>query len=357
MRAIGFGDRRAWLRRLAIGLAVLTAALSTQSVAAAPPRTIIIDGANDFAADEAASGTNGSTWYFTWDATNFYFAITATEVGTPSSTEWVLLYVDTDPRVDPLSGAGTLMGVRFNTQQPNLPFRADYLLAVKTDGSLILPMAYGADWAIAPFAGISYQRNGTYLEAQLPRASLGNPSAVNVVGAMINEATSFESTYAVTPNMNAIGVDPDFTAFHTFTFSPTTAYSLRYLPPLNQSSSGTEVTNTAKNGRVIPVKVEIFLNSVEQTDAQLTAGPPTIKVSPLTSCAGSSGPEVAYADAGNSSAGTDAFRWSAEAPGFWVYNLDTRALGLTVGACYRLDVHLGGTQISNAQYAILEVVR
>ena len=32
----------------------------------------------------------------------------------------------------------------------------------------------------------------------------------------------------------------------------------------------------------------------------------------------------------------------------WVYNLDTKALGLVTGNCYRIDVAVNGTLIANA---------
>jgi hypothetical protein len=47
----------------------------------------------------------------------------------------------------------------------------------------------------------------------------------------------------------------------------------------------------------------------------------------------------------------------------WIYNLDTRALGVATGACYRLDVFMNHTNgptgivISNATWAVFRPVK
>ena len=48
-----------------------------------------------------------------------------------------------------------------------------------------------------------------------------------------------------------------------------------------------------------------------------------------------------------SKAGTNQFHYDADAQA-WVYNLDTKALGLVTGNCYRIDVAVNGTLIANA---------
>jgi hypothetical protein len=52
-----------------------------------------------------------------------------------------------------------------------------------------------------------------------------------------------------------------------------------------------------------------------------------------------------------SNAGTDQFRASGDS---WIYNLDTGALKLVTGNCYRLDVYLSGIKISTQQFAIFQ---
>jgi hypothetical protein len=123
----------------------------------------------------------------------------------------------------------------------------------------------------------------------------------------------------------------------------------QFLPPLAQSTDpANPVINTGKNGRVIPVKVQISQGATAITDAN-APGPVTVAVSKLASCSSSAGsdPIATYADAGQSSAGTNQFRYDATAQA-WIYNLDTKALGLVTGNCYRIDVSVNGTQIANA---------
>ena len=66
-------------------------------------------------------------------------------------------------------------------------------------------------------------------------------------------------------------------------------------------------------------------------------------------------PVTSYADAGQSSAGTNQFRYVALAQA-WVYGLDTRVLGLVTGNCYRIDVAVNGTEITNA-FAVFQPTR
>jgi hypothetical protein len=133
----------------------------------------------------------------------------------------------------------------------------------------------------------------------------------------------------------------------------TADYNVQFLQPLDQSTDASNpVLNTAKNGRVIPVKVQLGQGGTELTD-QNTPGPVTIGVSRLSSCAGGSSDQVeTYADAGSSSAGTSEFRYDPALPG-WIYNLDTKALGLVTDACYRIDVAVDGTKAGNA-FAVLK---
>jgi hypothetical protein len=199
------------LATLCLGLLVGTPVLM-----AAPPTTIVIDGVNDFEVDESYNGTSGSTWYFTYDDTNFYFGISATDVGSGSSTEFVVLYLGT-------GGPGTTSGVLYDTQQPTLPFPANFHFRWKTDNTYINMLDYNsgtASWTddnLDPGNfGISGFQNGNYVEFSIPRASLGNPSTLNVAGSMINELAGSEWTFFMVPDTNIDGYDANFTDYHTF---------------------------------------------------------------------------------------------------------------------------------------------
>lgn len=138
------------------------------------------------------------------------------------------------------------------------------------------------------------------------------------------------------------------------------SWELTFHRPMVPSDASGSVTNEIKNGRVVPVKVEIVKNGVEQTgtDGELSTSfnVRTTGV-PCTSGDTAAAPSSEYADAGESSAGTKYFRWSDEVPGFWVYNLDTKALGLTTGKCYRIDVYSGATKISADDWVVVKAVK
>jgi Tol biopolymer transport system component len=132
------------------------------------------------------------------------------------------------------------------------------------------------------------------------------------------------------------------------------ALTAQFLQPLDQSSDPLNpVLNTGKNGRVIPVRVRLSLGDTAITDLN-APGPVTIVVSKLASCSSTAGtdPVEQYADAGQSSAGTNLFRYDTGAQ-VWTYNLDTKALGLVTGNCYRIDVRVNGTLVANA-FAVFE---
>ena len=134
-------------------------------------------------------------------------------------------------------------------------------------------------------------------------------------------------------------------------------YSIHYRTPIDESSGSSYVINAGKNGRVIPVKVDIFKNGVP-----ILVGNVRMRVAGSNCAAGSNGdPIEEYADAGSSSGGTDLFRLT---DGFWIYNLDTRALGLVTNNCYRLDVYYGelvptstAIKLSHTVWAIFKPVK
>jgi hypothetical protein len=225
--------------------------------------TIIIDGTNDFAADEDVPGTSGSTWYFTWDATNFYFAVAASDVAANSATKFVVLYLDTDPQQTPLSGNGTSTGVNYNTQTPGLPFRADFHFRWKTDNTYTNMLDWnngtnswtddntsGGNFGIAAF------QSGTFVEFKIPRTSLGNPSQVYVCGSMLNEQGGVESTFFLTPQSNGPdGYDKDFAHYFGFPLVDNIAPDFagnEDTYPVASTASGNYSAATIWTGSVVP---------------------------------------------------------------------------------------------------------
>ena len=139
-------------------------------------------------------------------------------------------------------------------------------------------------------------------------------------------------------------------------------YAVDFLPPFDDSSPSGLIVNTMKNGRVVPVKATIFdvcrASYVNDPTTEVT-----IKVS-KTSGNGNSDPVEEYADAGQSSAGTNRFRWTTDSSvpggGFWIYNLDSKALRLVVNNLYRVDIYVGpnwATLATRDTWAVLQPVK
>ncbi len=149
---------------------------------------------------------------------------------------------------------------------------------------------------------------------------------------------------------NVHAIDGDSLASITGNFlTVSTAISGQFLQPLDQSSDpASPILNTGKNGKVISVKVRLTQGGTPLT-SQNAPGPVTIAVSKLATCSTVAGadPVESYADAGQSSAGTNQFHFDS-ATETWAYGLDTKALGLVTGNCYRIDVSVNGTGITNA---------
>ncbi|MCA9299843.1 MAG: hypothetical protein KDA28_12295, partial [Phycisphaerales bacterium] len=189
---------------------LLFVAFGLASVARAQT-TILIDGVNDFLPQHAVAGADASTWYFTSDATHFYFGLAHTDLGSASSARFLTLQVDTDPQPDPLTGAGTTMGVAYNTQQPELPFRGDVHLRWRLDAATMSALFWdGSQWSAMAADFVAAGSFGTqYVELAISRADLGAPSSISVIGSIVDETSFAESTYAFVPSTTPGGYDPD----------------------------------------------------------------------------------------------------------------------------------------------------
>jgi hypothetical protein len=131
-------------------------------------------------------------------------------------------------------------------------------------------------------------------------------------------------------------------------------YTVDFLPPFDDSNPSGLIVNKMKNGRVVPVKATIHDDCVKAFVTDPAANV-TIKVSTTSGGGGSGDPVEEYADAGQSSAGTSLFRWSTD--GFWIYNLDSKALGLTVNTAYRVDIYVGLVKATGSNWAVLQPVK
>ena len=203
----------------------LDAATATDA-GASYAHTIAIDGVNDFAASEAfATTTSGFTLYAAWDATYFYLGASGSDVQTTSSsTKWWTVYLSN------AAGTGSTTGVTYRTQTPALPFPAAWHLRWKTTNDYTNALTWsGTSWvdAALSFPGNVFRGAGNdFVELRLARATLGNPHAVKVVSAFINEANGGEATFAGAPSTAfQDGVNPSFAKAYAFnlTQSPASA--------------------------------------------------------------------------------------------------------------------------------------
>jgi PKD repeat protein len=156
----------------------------------------------------------------------------------------------------------------------------------------------------------------------------------------------FTATVSVTDKDGDTGSNTSTTAVTVF------QYSVDFLPPFDDSTPSGLIVNKMKNGRVVPVKVRIT-DLCSGSDVTGPGPVVTIKVT-KTSGSGASDPIETYADAGESSAGTNEFR---PADGFWIYNLDSKALGLVVDNMYRVDVYVNGVKATISNWAVLQPVK
>lgn len=182
---------------------------------------------------------------------------------------------------------------------------------------------------------------------------------VNTQGPQANQTHTYNTpgTYAATVTVT----DKDNSSGSASTVTSLTVkqvYTIDFLPPFDDSSPSGLIVNKMKNGRVVPVKVVIYDVC---SHSYITDGANvTIAVS-KTSGTGTGDPVEEYSDAGQSSGNTNLFRWTSDASalggGFWIYNLDSKALGLVVNNLYRVDVSVGGIKATVDTWAVLQPVK
>ncbi len=159
-------------------------------------RTESVDGTNNFVAGETFATSSGSySTYITWDSTYVYIGYSGADVGSGTSTKWVLLYLG--------DSSGSSTGVTYNTQTPTFPtgFNAKYHLRWKADNTYTNAQTYTAAWADAAwdFTGDVF-RTGNFVEFRIPRADIGSPTTLKVIVNMINEQGGGEWTYGLAPS-------------------------------------------------------------------------------------------------------------------------------------------------------------
>lgn len=203
-----------------------------------PFHTIPIDNGNDFNASREAfrTGTDaqsGYTVYATWDPCAIYLGMTGSAVGSGDRTDLsvptctvadlpkspdrhLLFYLNTAPR----GNRGTERAKSYGVQQCTLPFRADYLLAVRSDGrstpqgdSVVyvgnwhLYQAGEEGWTPVENARVKIGDNSSsnFIEMRVPLAAIGSPNAVEMAGWVTD--TRHGESFAYWPARNGSSAD------------------------------------------------------------------------------------------------------------------------------------------------------
>jgi hypothetical protein len=177
--------------------------------------TITIDGVNDFTTDETfATSTVGHTGYVAWDEGYVYLGMSSPDLAGSSNQVWMVAY---------LGGlAGTTAGVTYNTQQPLLPFDAQWHVRWRASDDYGGALAWtGAAWmdpGFGPTAGSNdVDFGGSFVELRVAWADLGDPDVIDLHLGMLREQDLNEASWAAVPAGSYVDAyDPDYAEHFEF---------------------------------------------------------------------------------------------------------------------------------------------
>jgi hypothetical protein len=220
----------------------------------------------------------------------------------------------------------------------------------------------------ATLGGISFTDPGVNDNPWTVSIDWGDGSAdtsydVSTQGAQTNQSHVYNTpgTYSATVTVadKDGGVSDPVSSSNQITVNQ--VYTTDFLPPFDDSTPSGLIVNKMKNGRVVPVKAtikDVCTDSWVTSPAAVTVGVKNV-ATPSTNPAADA--VETYADAGASSGNTNVFRWTTDATapggGFWIYNLDSKALFLVTNSFYRVDIYVGGVQATKTNWGILQPVK
>jgi Bacterial Ig-like domain len=174
--------------------------------------TIDVDGDDDWNGDESfATSTNGHTAYTAWDDEYVYLGMRSPDVAAGNGEVWVVVYFG--------GPAGTDEGVLYNTQQPTLPFSAQWHLRWRADNILTEALEFDGDtwapgWAIGD--GDVYQQ-GELLELRVARTVIGDPDVLELHMGILRETDLLEASWAAHPQGSYVdGYNPAYSEYWAF---------------------------------------------------------------------------------------------------------------------------------------------
>jgi len=179
-------------------------------------------------------------------------------------------------------------------------------------------------------------------------------SAVESQGLQTSQAHTYNTPGSYTATVGVTDKDGGFGSNTSASLTVNQAYNVTsFYSPLDTSTNVATVKNTFKNGRVVPIKASLRDGCTLAPIDGSSGLTPTVHVN-QTATSGGIGTDAieTFADAGQSSGNTDVMRWSAT-DGFWIYNLDSKALGLTTGQAYRLDIYIGSIKATTTKWVVL----
>lgn len=175
--------------------------------------TIIIDGTNDFNANENFTTTSSPNYegYMAWDQDYIYFGLYGDDFISSTSNKWVLIYIGN-------GSIGTTTGQAYTSQTPTLPFSATHHIRWRLDDTDLTAYEWTGSWtnALWDFIGDAYRdTSNKFFELRIPLVDIGSPSDVSVHISMIDEVAPW--TYAGVPSTSFTdGIDPNYATYFQF---------------------------------------------------------------------------------------------------------------------------------------------
>lgn len=169
-----------------------------------------VDGQN-----QQASATAGNVWYMTWSDTHLYVAVTAANLA-----EGVILYLDHAPLTPSTSGTpadGSLMGLAYDNTRASLPFRADFVVYVKSTYQEHRAADGANGWSAPVTSGVTVQGASDVREIAIPWTTIratGRPPSFSWLG-YATSAAGYVYGQLPTGNPGAsIGLNAAFGSFY-----------------------------------------------------------------------------------------------------------------------------------------------